>query len=120
MPVVTGRTTIGIGATNNNLFAGSPFEFAPGPSRIRLAVVTQASLLGDVPYSFSSWQDIIIQDGIVAVEFIAGGGPRLPDNIVAEDVAAGGDRMVLSVTNNDAAAGDVAFWLEVIPIPMRR
>lgn len=93
MPVIFAAFSTTTGASNNNVFAGSAFEFARTPQLVSVGETVSAT------GSFSR-----IQNGsdIVAEEFspyILSTPPVIPDHMYFSDYSAVGDRLILTHRN---------------------
>lgn len=98
MPVIQREVSVAAGAVNENLLAGSAFEFARQNSLVSMGVVQSAT--GGF---------VTIQSGadIVAEEFspqIKTSYPIIPDEMYYSDVAAAGDRLVVRARNPTGGA----------------
>ena len=98
MPVIFAQVSVAAGATNQNIFAGSAFEFARTPQLVSLGV-TQS-----VTGTF-----VRIQNGsdIVAEEFqpfISTSPPVIPDEFYFSDYSAVGDRLIMAARNPTGGA----------------
>lgn len=93
MPVIFATSTVAAGASNNNVFAGSAFEFARTPQLVTVGITVTAT------GGFAR-----IQNGadIVAEEFspfIAANPPVIPDHMYFSDFSAIGDRLIVAYRN---------------------
>lgn len=98
MPVIQRSVSVAAGVVNENLLAGSAFEFARGPVLISIGV-TQ-----DVTGGFAT---INSGSDVVAEEFepaILARFPIIPDEMYYNDVATVGDRLVIRFRNPTAGA----------------
>lgn len=98
MPVIYAETSVAAGATNNNLFSGSAFEFARTPQLVSLGVTVSAT------GGFAR-----IQNGadVVAEEFtpyVATVPPVIPDQMWFSDYSAIGDRLIVAFRNPTGGA----------------
>lgn len=110
MPVIMRETTVAAGAVNENLLAGSAFEFARQNSLVSIGIVQSAT------GGFA-----VIQSGadIVAEEFapsVKTEYPIIPDEMYFSDVAAAGDRLVVRYRNPTAGALVVRTVCQVTPL----
>lgn len=110
MPVIMRETIVAAGAVNDNLLAGSAFEFARQNSLVSIGVNQSAT------GGFAT-----IQSGadVVAEEFappIATVYPIIPDGMYFSDVAAAGDRLVLRYRNPTGGALTVRVVCQVTPL----
>lgn len=110
MPVIQRETSVAAGASNDNLLAGSAFEFARQNSLVSIGVVQSAT--GGF---------VTIQSGadIVAEEFapnIKTTYPVIPDEMYYSDVAQAGDRLVVRVRNPTGGALVFRVICQVTPL----
>jgi hypothetical protein len=98
MPVIQREVSVGIGATDPNLLAGSVFEFARGNVLISAGVTAAAT--GSF-VTINSGSDVVLEESppIVATVF-----PIIPDNMFYTDVATVGDRITIAARNPTAGA----------------
>jgi len=109
MPVIMLTTAIAAGAVNNNLVAGSAFEFARTRQIVSVGVAQSATGM------FST-----IQAGsdIIAEEFeppILTRYPIIPDEMYFTDVMEQGDRLVVRMRNPTAGALTARTVVQVSP-----
>lgn len=98
MPVIQREVSIAAGAVNDNVFAGSAFEFARQDQAVSIGCAQAATGM------FATLQS---GGDIVAEEFspaILTRFPIIPDEMYYNDVMAVGDRLVLRVRNPTAGA----------------
>ena len=110
MPVIMKETSVAAGAVNENILAGSAFEFARQNSLVSIGIAQSAT------GGFAT-----VQSGadIVAEEFsppIATVYPKIPDEMYFSDVAAAGDRLVIRYRNPTAGALTVRVVAQVTPL----
>lgn len=110
MPVIQREVSVAAGAVNENLLAGSAFEFARQNSLVSMGVVQSAT--GGF---------VTIQSGadIVAEEFspeIKTSYPVIPDEMYYSDVAAAGDRLVIRARNPTGGALTFRVICQVTPL----
>ena len=110
MPVIQREVAVAAGAVNENIFAGSAFEFARGNQVVSIGVAQSAT------GGFAT-----IQSGgdIVAEEFspaILTRFPIIPDEMYYNDVMAVGDRLVLRYGNPTAGALTVRAIAQIQPL----
>jgi len=110
MPVIMKETSVAAGAVNENILAGSAFEFARQNSLVSIGISQSAT------GGFAT-----VQSGadIVAEEFsppIATVYPIIPDNMYFSDVAAAGDRLVVRYRNPTGGALIVRVVAQVTPL----
>lgn len=110
MPVIQREVSIAAGATNENVFSGSAFEFARQNQVVSIGVSAAAT------GTFAT-----IQSGgdVVAEEFapaILTRYPIIPDEMYYNDVMAVGDRLVLRVRNPTAGPLVVRAIAQIQPL----
>lgn len=110
MPVIQREVALAAGAVNDNVFAGSAFEFARGNQVVSIGVAQS------VTGAFAT-----IQSGgdIVAEEFspaILTRFPIIPDEMYYNDVMAVGDRLVCRVRNPTAGAITIRAIAQIQPL----
>lgn len=111
MAVIAGVTNLAAGAANNNVLAGSAFEFVKRPSRVRFYVVGNAA--GDPRATIQSGSDVLMEESPVSR---ANRVPVVPDDLTVEDVAMPGDRLKLAIRNTGAGAVDTFWRVEVTEV----
>lgn len=97
-------TTLAAGAVNNNVLAGSAFEFVSRQALVRFYAVGDAA--GVARATIQSGSDVMMEESPIsrAARF-----PITPDDLTAEDIALPGDRLKLAIRNTGGAPIDV-FW----------
>jgi hypothetical protein len=110
MPTIQNSVSIAANATNENIFAGSQFEYLPYNARLDFALVgAAAGLLADV----YTGQDVLTENMGVSA---ANRTPIWPDDYNLADVAAGGERVKARVRNTTGGAIVLFFALRITPI----
>ncbi len=102
MGLIKNSISIAAGATNNNVLAGSAFEFVKDASTVQIGLLASATgLLAGV----SSGSDILMEDGsLVDIVRTANQGPIYPDDYILSDVAMPMDRLRIAVRNPTGGA----------------
>ena len=98
MPVIMREVSVAAGDVNENILAGSAFEFARQNSLVSIGVHQSAT---------GGFATINSGADVVAEEFsppIATVYPVIPDNMYFSDVAAAGDRLVIRYRNPTGGA----------------
>jgi len=110
MPVIMKETAVAAGTVNENLLAGSAFEFARQNSLVSIGVNQSAT---------GGFATIQSGSDIVAEEFpppIATVYPVIPDGMYFSDVAQAGDRLVVRYRNPTGGALTVRTVCQVTPL----
>lgn len=110
MPVIMREVTVAAGAVNENLLAGSAFEFARQNSLVSIGV-NQAVTGGFA--TIQSGADIVSEEFSPAVATVY---PIIPDNMYFSDVAAAGDRLVVRYRNPTGGNIVVRVVAQVTPL----
>lgn len=98
MPVIQKEVSIGAGAVNDNLFAGSAYEFARFNSLVSVGITAAAT---------GTFAQLQAGPEIVAEEFappVLTRYPIIPDEFYYNAVMVTGDRLVLRVRNPTGGA----------------
>lgn len=98
MPNIVKETSVAAGAVNDNLFAGSAYEFA---NRNRVASIGVTAAATGTFATLQSGPDIIAEEFAPIVKTVM---PVVPDDFYFNDVMSIGDRLVLRVRNPTGAA----------------
>lgn len=98
MPVIQVETSVAAGAVNNNLVAGSAFEFARTRSLVSIGLAQSAT--GGFA-TIQSGADVIAEEfsPVILTRF-----PVIPDEMYYTDLMEAGDRLVLRYRNPTAGA----------------
>lgn len=98
MPSIVREVSIAAGASNDNLFSGSAYEFA---NRNRVASIGITAAATGTFATLQSGADIVAEEFAPVVKTVM---PVIPDDFFFNDVMAMGDRLVLRVRNPTAGA----------------
>lgn len=98
MPAIQVEVSIGAGASNNNLFAGSAFEFARSRSLISLGVTAAAT---GTFITINSGSDVVLEE---SPPYVATVFPVVPDQMFYNDIMEAGDRLRLAARNPTGGA----------------
>lgn len=110
MPLIQQSFSIAANAVNDNLLAGSQFEFLPYNASLRFALNGSATgLVADV----YSGQDVLAEQMLVNT---LNRVPINPDDFLLTDVARGGERIKMRVRNLTGGALTIFFALIIDPI----
>lgn len=113
MPLFQSETSLAASAVNDNLLAGSQWEFLPYNARVDFGVVGDANA-SDLRVDVYSGSDALCEN---LQPSAANRTPILPDDYTLIDVAAAGERLKVRVRNlNAAAARTVFLGVRITPI----
>jgi len=101
MPSERRSVLLGAGATNNNIIAGSIYEFMSRPTRVIIAASSGLGTTG-LGVNFGSRTMAQVGNTIVPLEPGAGQGPVIPDDVIVDDIAMPGERIVVSLQDGGA------------------
>jgi len=110
MPVIMREVAVAAGAVNENILAGSAFEFARQNSLVSIGINQSAT---------GGFATINSGADVVAEEFsppIATVYPIIPDGFYFSDVAAAGDRLVVRYRNPTGGPLTVRLVCQVTPL----
>lgn len=112
MPVIQQRVSIAAGAINDNILAGSQFEFLPFDASLEFGINGDANgqeVLCDV-YSGS---DVLLENAPLNSQARM---PVYPDDYTLTDVAAAGERLKIRARNTGAGAHIVSIAVRITPL----
>lgn len=98
MPAIQKETSVAAGATNDNIFSGSAFEFMRANGIIALACV--ASATGGF-ITIQAGPDVVLEESPPTVKTSM---PTVPDDFLYQFAAAAGDRLLLRARNPTGGA----------------
>jgi len=98
MPMIMVETSVAAGASNNNIFSGSAFEFSRGRNVVSLGIAQSAT---GMFCTLQAGADIIAEEFSLP---ILTRYPIIPDEMYFTDVMENGDRLVARVRNPTAGA----------------
>lgn len=110
MPVIMREVAVAAGAVNENILAGSAFEFARQNSLVSIGI-SQSATGGFA--TINSGADVVAEEFAPA---ILTRYPIIPDEMYFSDVAAAGDRLVVRYRNPTAGALTVRVVAQVTPL----
>lgn len=111
MPVIQGTATLTAGATNENVLAGSQYEFMPYNAALEFGFTMD----GDVVLDVYSGSDVLAESMSPVIQ--ATQMPIYPDDFTLTDVAAAGERIKVRARNTDAANPQVIrFSVRITPL----
>lgn len=109
MPLIQGEVSVAAGATNDNVIAGSQYEYLPYNAFLQFGVNGSATgLLADI----YSGQDVIAEN--IALNAL-NRTPIYPDDFPLDDVAGGGERIKIRVRNPTGGALTAFFAVKIMP-----
>jgi len=110
MPVIQREVTVAANSVNENVLAGSAFEFARSNSLVSLGVSQAAT---GCTATINSGADVIAEEfsPVILTRY-----PIIPDEMYYSDVAAQGDRIVVRVRNTTGAGIIVRVICQVSPL----
>ena len=106
MPVIQSSVSVAASSVNDNVLAGSQFEFLPYDAALEFGLNGDANG-GDLRVDVYSGQDVITEQMTPSVQNRA---PVYPDDFVLTDVAAAGERIKVRVRNTSAAGARTLFF----------
>lgn len=110
MPVIQNSVSVAANGVNDNVLAGSQFEFLPYNAKIDFGLSGGAAgLLVDV----FSGQDIVAESFAPPA---SNRTPVNPDDFTLTDVAAAGERLKIRVRNTTGGALTLFFSVSILPI----
>ena len=124
MPVILNAVAVPTVSVNNNLVAGSAFEFARVQSVYSIGIFASAS---GCFCTIQGGSDIIAEEFPVPVSGVAANNPSgaamtttsqfpvIPDEMYFHDVLNPGDRLVLRFRNPTAGSVTAAFVVQIQP-----
>ncbi len=88
---------------NDNILAGSIYEFMSRPTRVVVAAVSD-QVDAELGVNFGARTMCQAANTVIPVEPAANTGPDLPQQVVVDDIALPGERIVISVRAGAAAS----------------
>lgn len=110
MPLIQQSVSIAASSVNDNVIAGSQFEFLPYDAALRFAL--NGSAIGLVADVYSGQDVLAEQMGVNTLNRV----PINPDDFLLTDVAGAGERIKIRVRNTTAGALTLFFALVVDPM----
>jgi len=110
--VIQGSTSIAAGATNDNILAGSQWEFLPFPAGLEFGLVGDANG-ADLRIDIYVGQQTIMEAGIGSN---ANRSPVYPDDFGITAAAPAGSRMKVRVRNTNVAAVVLKHIVRINPL----
>lgn len=110
MPVIQKEVSIPANAANENILAGSSFEFLRSNSVVSIGLTGAATGL---VANIQSGADIVLEESPLLVKTTM---PTIPDDMYYNDVGVQGDRLVIRVRNTTGGALIVRCVAQVVPL----
>ena len=110
MPLVQRITSVALSSVNDNLLAGSQWEFMPYPARIAFGLNGDANG-ADMRVDVYTGPDVILEDAPLNVLARL---PIAPDDFLLRDIVGAGERVKIRARNTSAAAARSVFWAMMI------
>jgi|SRR6267378_8561280 len=119
--LISNRTALAAGASNNNFFAGTFIEFLPGDGVLQFGFVSgdlDGITGGDIEV------DIFVGNDVCALNFlprttgtaVQNRAPIFPDDFQLSCAAVGGDRLIGKVRNLDAVNAAALYWAVMLDV----
>lgn len=105
MPLIQNQTSVAAATVNDNVLAGSQFEYLPYNALLEFGINGDANG-GDLRVDVYSGQDIVAENLIPSTQNRV---PVYPDDYQMTDVAAAGERIKIRVRNTNAGASRTLF-----------
>lgn len=113
MPTIQGSVSVAASAVNDNVLAGSQYEFLPFDAALDFGLNGDANG-GDLRVDVYSGMDVLLENAPMSVQNRI---PIFPDDYNLNDVAAAGERLKVRVRNTSAAAARTLFFaVRITPI----
>lgn len=106
MPVIQGSASVAASSVNDNVLAGSQFEFLPYNAALEFGLNGDANG-ADLRVDVFSGQDILMENAPMSVQTRI---PVYPDDYNLTDAAAAGERIKVRVRNTSAAGARTLFF----------
>ena len=113
MPLMQGSTSIAAASVNDNVLAGSQFEYLPFNAMLEFGLNGDANG-ADLRVDVYSGSDVLLENAPMSAQNRV---PIYPDDFQLNDVAAGGERIKIRVRNVNAGAARTLFHsVRITPI----
>lgn len=110
MPVIQKEISIAANTANENILAGSAFEFLRGNAVVSIGITGSATGL---VANIQSGADIVVEESPVAIKTTY---PIIPDEMYYNDVGVLGDRLVVRVRNTTGGALTARCIVQITPL----
>jgi len=115
MPVFRRQIDLAANGLNDNVLAGSEFEFPGVPSVVSVAAVQEGTAgTGEIDVQFG--QEVQITRGNIPTEEGTGQGPKVPEDNLVKGVVPGGDRIIVRLRETAGVATDIRVSVEIVPL----
>lgn len=101
MPVIQGVITVAAASVNDNILAGSQFEYLPYNSFLEFGLSGDATAGGSARIDIYTGQDIVAE---ALIPNTAARTPVYPDDFPVNDVSGAGERVKVRVRNTHATS----------------
>lgn len=113
MPLVQSSVSIAAASVNDNVLAGSQFEYLPYNAALEIGLNGDANG-GDLRVDVYSGQDVLLENAPMSTQNRV---PVYPDDFQLTDAAMAGERIKIRVRNTNAgAARSIFFSVRITPI----
>jgi len=113
MPIIQNTVSVAASSVNDNVLAGSQFEFLPYDAYLEFGLNGDANG-ADLRVDVFSGQDILMENSPMNAQARL---PVYPDDYSLNDVAAAGERIKIRVRNTNAgAARSISFAVKITPV----
>lgn len=110
MPILKKSASIAAGATVDNVFSGSAFEYLPFNALVEFGIVGSAT---GIVATVQSGADLLMEESPISTQ---NRFPVYPDDFDLQDVAAGGERVICKLRNTTGGALTYFVTLRVSPL----
>ena len=110
MPLIQRITSIPLSSVNDNLLAGSQWEYMPFNARVAFGLNGDANG-ADMRLDVYTGSDVILEDAPLNVLARL---PVAPDDFLLRDIVRAGERVKVRARNTSAAAARSVFWAILI------
>lgn len=113
MPTIQGSVSVAASSVNENVLAGSQFEFLPYDAALQFGIVGDANA-ADLRVDVYSGQDVLMESAQPSAQNRI---PVYPDDYNLDDGAAAGERIKIRVRNTSSSASRTLFYaVKIVPI----
>jgi len=110
VPLIQRITSIPLSSVNDNLLAGSQWEYMPFNARVAFGLNGDANG-ADMRLDVYTGSDVILEDAPLNVLARL---PVAPDDFLLRDIVRAGERVKVRARNTSAAAARSVFWAILI------